>query len=267
MNMICTERSKHRGCGGPAGNLRRLLLRFLSDIRAAVEPAADALRHPMRIAAYRAQLRDQINVFSLRLLPWAAVTALAVGLLAMWRFGRQAAPGMAAGFAAGRIFQDTVVRLSPVMLALALAVACGASFSRSYRSMPSGIRRDIESDASGSFFLPRMLAGLTMLPLMTVLVEAAAALGLFLAAGSGGGGIDFQEFMRGLRIDPGSLELYRTLLLRPALFGLLIAVVVSAVGFRILERGESGWPAWVRSLVISGIGVGTVELILSRGLL
>ncbi|HQG46343.1 MAG TPA: ABC transporter permease, partial [bacterium] len=132
---------------------------------------------------YRRQFLEQIYAFSVKTLPIAAVIAVFIGLGATVQSTYQSSELLTRAILVNVIFKTTILELCPIILSLVLAGKLGASLAAEIGSMK--ISEQIEAletmslDPVGFLVVPRIVAGLLMLPVITIFANALAIFSSF----------------------------------------------------------------------------------------
>ncbi len=224
-----------------------------------------------RLWFYRRQFVEQLYSFSLRTLPIVSIIAVFVGLGAMVQGKYQTSSFIPRAYTINVIFKTTVIELCPVILALVLAGKLGASLAAEIGSMKISDQVDALSAMSlepeGFLVMPRILAGVVMLPVLTVFGNALAVLSNFFVSSVLTQWISAQEFVRGLQIDFRPFEMVLGCAIKPALYGFMITLLGSYFGLRAgggaRGVGQAATNAVVTSAVLIVFGdyyLGTVLL-------
>ncbi len=211
-----------------------------------------------RLWFYRRQFIEQLYNFSVKTLPIASVIAIFVGLASTVQVKYQTSDIIPRYLAVNTIFKTTVIELCPVILALVLAGKLGASLAAEIGSMK--ISEQVEAletmslDPVGFLVLPRLLAGLIMLPVITIYANFLAMFSAFFVSSVAGGWIAPQEFITGMKLGYKSFEVLFGSVIKPAVLGVLITLLGSYFGLRTKGGargvGESSTAAVVVSAVL-----------------
>jgi len=207
---------------------------------------------------YRRQLGEQVYSFLVRTLPIAAVIAVFVGLGAMIQGTYQSSALIPRTYVINVIFKSTIIELCPIILSLVLAGRLGASLAAELGSMK--ISEQVEAletmslDPVGFLVMPRVLAGMIMLPVMATFANFLAMFSVFFIATAVSDWISAKEFVIGLQMNFRPFELYFGSLIKPAINGFFIALIGSYFGLKTrggaLGVGRSSTNAVVASAVL-----------------
>ncbi|GAB4341579.1 MAG: ABC transporter permease [Calditrichia bacterium] len=208
---------------------------------------------------YRRQLVEQMYQFSVKTLPLVAMISVFVGLVATVQGTYQTSDLIPRYFTVNVIYKSTVLELSPVILALVLAGKVGASIAAEIGSMK--ITEQIEALESLSLepiaFLvtPKIVAAIFMLPVVTIFANFFALSSAYFISVKVVGWVSTAEFIRGLKLDFVPFELVLGSVIKPSVFGGMIALVGSFFGLK-TEGGARGvGQAATRAVVVAAVMV------------
>ena len=207
---------------------------------------------------YRRQFLEQLYNFSVKTLPIAAVIAVFVGLGSTVQGKYQTTDIVPRYVVVNAIFKTAVVELCPIILALVLAGKLGASLAAEIGSMK--ISEQVEAletmslEPIGFLVLPRVMAGLIMLPVITIFANFIAMFSSLFASAVVTEWITPREFINGMKLDYKIFEPIFGSVIKPAVFGVLIALLGSYFGLKTKGGakgvGESSTAAVVTSAVL-----------------
>jgi len=224
-----------------------------------------------RLWFYRRQLIEQIYIFSVKTLPIAAIIAVFIGLGATVQGTYQSSDLLSRAITVNVIFKSTILELCPIVLSLVLAGKLGASLAAEIGSMK--ISEQIEAletlslDPVGFLVMPRVVAGLLMLPVITIFANFLAMFSSFFVSAVISEWISPQEFYSGLEMDFKTFEMYFGNLIKPAVYGLMIALVGSHFGLQTSGGARGVGESSTKAVVISAILIVIWDYYLGRLLL
>ncbi len=201
------------------------------------------LKHP---------LWEQMDVMFFGSVPLVILTAIFSGLVTTVQigyYGRGYAPMDYVGVAVAKM---VMIELGPVLSALIVAGRIGAGIAAEIGTMR--VTEQIDSlecmgiDPVRFLVLPRVLAGLVVLPILTVIAEFTAIIASSIAA-KFYIGVPAYIYFHGLRLFFVPLDLWGGLI-KAAAFGLIITLVGSHWGFA-TERGATGVGKATTSAVVT----------------
>jgi len=206
---------------------------------------------------YRRQIFKQLYVFSISTLPIASVIAVFVGLVAMIQATYQTTPIVPRSYTINVIFKSTVLELCPMVLALVLAGKLGASLAAEIGSMKITEQVDaletLSLDPVGFLILPRVTAGLIMLPVITIFANLIALFSVYIAACHLTQWVSPSEFVSGLKMNFRAFELYFGNLIKPAAYGFWIALIGSYFGLKTHGGAVGVGRASTNAVVVSAV--------------
>lgn len=185
---------------------------------------------------YRRQISEQFYGFLVKTIPISLVIAMFVGLGAFVQGSYQSSSFVPRYIIISVIFKSIILELCPVTLALVLAGKLGASLAAEVGSMKISDQIDalhtLSLDPVGFLVLPRVAAGLLMLPIITIFANLVALFTVFFSSVILSDWIAAGEFIKGLQYSPRPFELYFGSLIKPAVFGFVIALIGSFYGLK-----------------------------------
>lgn len=220
---------------------------------------------------YRRQFLEQLYAFSVKTLPIAAVIAVFIGLGATVQSTYQSSELLTRAVLVNVIFKTTILELCPIVLSLVLAGKLGASLAAEIGSMK--ISEQIEAletmslDPVGFLVVPRVVAGMLMLPVITIFANFLAIFSSFFVSAVATDWISPAEFGSGLEMDFKVFELYFGNLIKPSVYGVLIALLGSFFGLRTSGGAKGVGAASTNAVVVSAVFIVIFDYYLGRLLL
>ncbi len=206
---------------------------------------------------YRRQFVEQLYSFSVKTLPITSVIAIFVGLGSTVQGVYQSSALVPRYVIINTIFKSAIIELCPIVLALVLAGKLGASLAAEIGSMK--ITEQIEAldtmslDPVGFLVLSRVLAGLIMLPVMTIFANFLAIFSSYFVSCVATDWISSREFVDGIKSGYKTFEILFGCLLKPAAFGVLISLVGSYFGLRTTGGARGVGEASTAAVVVSAV--------------
>ncbi len=210
-----------------------------------------------KIWFYRRQLVEQLYNFSAKTLPIAAIISIFVGLGSTVQGTYQSSGLIPRYVTVNVIFKSTVIELSPVILALVLAGKLGASLAAEIGSMR--ISEQIEAletmslDPVGFLVMPRVIAGLIMLPVITIFANFLAIFSSFFVSTAISQWVTAHEFVNGLKMDYKSFEIIFGCIIKPAVYGFFISLIGSYFGLKTKGGAKGVGESSTLAVVVSAI--------------
>lgn len=185
---------------------------------------------------YRRQIIEQLYSFSVQTLPITAFIAVFVGLVAMVQGVYQASGLIPRFLIINSVFKTSILELCPVVLSLVLAGKLGASLAAEVGAMRITEQIDalqtMSLDPVGFLVMPRTIAGALMLPSMTIFANLVAMVSAFVGSCVITHWALPQEFYQGMTTDFRAFEIIFGCIIKPTVFGTIIAIVGSFFGLR-----------------------------------
>ncbi len=231
----------------------------------------ETLRSLPRIWFYRRQFIEQLYSFSVNTLPIAAIIAIFVGLGSTVQGSYQASGIVPRSFTVNVIFKSTIIELSPVILSLVLAGKIGASIAAEIGSMK--ITEQIDALETSSLepvaflVMPRVLAVFIMLPVITIFANFLAMLSSFFVSSVLTSWIPASEFVSGLKLNFKIFELFFGSIIKPAVFGVFIALTGCYFGLKTTGGARGVGRGSTNAVVVSAIVVVVLDYYLGELLL
>jgi len=220
---------------------------------------------------YRRQLIEQMYNFSVKTLPIAAIIAIFVGLGSTVQGTYQSSSLVPRSVTVNVIFKSAVIELCPVVLGLVLAGKLGASLAAEIGSMK--ISEQIEAletmslDPLGFLVMPRLLAGIIMVPVITIFANFLAILSAFFSTVVVSKWISSPEFLSGIRTEFKSFEIYFGSIIKPAVYGFFIALIGSYFGLKTRGGAKGVGESSTLAVVVSSVMIVIFDYYLGEWLL
>ena len=206
---------------------------------------------------YRRQFIEQLYSFSIKTLPIAAVISVFVGLGATVQGIYQSSGIIPRYFTVNVVFKSTVIELCPIILSLVLAGKIGASVAAELGSMK--ITEQIDAlkatslDPVGFLVLPRVIAGLIMLPVIVIFANFLAMFSSFFVSSVLSEWVSPNEFINGMKLNYKNFEIIFGSIIKPAVFGLFIALMGSYFGLKTTGGAKGVGKSATNAVVVSAI--------------
>ena len=167
------------------------------------------------------------------------------------------------------VAESIILELGPVLTGLLLAGRIGARYAAELGTMRVTEQIDaLESlgrNPASHLLLPRVIAGLTMVPALVILANAVGVGAGWLAAKQSVG-ITNADFIYGTRAYFRSFDLWYSLL-KALAFGAVVTIIPCYVGFTAKEGAEGVGRATTAAVVMSCVFILLLDLVLARLLL
>ena len=239
---------------GAFGDVGRRVLFSREIVRAFGEPATYL---PLTIHQMRAIGVDSI--------PLAGLVAAFIGAVSAFQTRYQLLPGVPLSTVGWIVRQMVILELGPLLTALVLTGRVGARMTAEIGTMRVTEQIDaletLAYDPVAYLIIPRLLAALVMLPVLTVIANAVGILaGLGISALAAG--VPVVEYNTGLRLTFGSFQVFYSLL-KALLFGGAIAVTCTYEGFITGAGAEGVGRSTARSVVITSVTILALDALIA----
>ena len=225
----------------PLATIGRVFLVFLSAVGRIAIFAATALSHCVRPPFYPSLIGRQMLDIGYYSLPVVGLTALFTGMVLALQSYTGFARFQAEGAVATVVVLSMTRELGPVIAGLMVAGRIGASMAAEIGTMRVTEQIDaletLSFDPVAYLALPRFIAGVVMLPTLTILANATAifsAWAILVTATD----VRTADFMSGLRLSFSGFQVVYSLI-KATLFGAAISFVCSYEGY-VTEAGAEG---------------------------
>lgn len=218
---------------------------------------------------------DRVGVGSL---PIIVLTGVFSGMVLALQGAEELGQFGAASFLGSLVGASMVRELGPVLTGLGVAGRVGSSIAAELGSMRAGEQIDalqtFGTDPIRKLVTPRLLACLVMVPVLTIVMDTVAIIGGMLIA-KGAGGVSPQTFLTGMwsSFAYGGF-IFGVLprdffggLLKPFVFGAVIALVGSYQGLNVKGGAESVGLATTRAVVVSSVIIFALDYFITQLLL
>ncbi len=211
-----------------------------------------ALAEPRTYLPLTVQQMRNIGVDSL---PLAGIVAAFIGAVTAYQTTYQLFPGVELSVVGWITRQSIVLELGPLLTALVLAGRVGARMTAEIGTMRVTEQIDaletLAYDPVAYLVIPRAIAGLTMVPLLTVLAIAigivAGGFTVLVATD-----VRLTDYTSGLRLTFIPFQVYYALI-KATLFGTSIALICSYEGYVTTAGAEGVGRSTARAVVISSV--------------
>ncbi len=252
-------------------NIWRRSLRFFALISDFFDLLVRVVRSIPSTWFYRRQIIEQLYVFSVKTLPVTSVIAIFVGLGAMVQGVYQSTSLVPREAVINTVFKSCIIELCPIVLSLVLAGKLGASLAAEVGSMKITEQIDalwtMSLEPVGFLVLPRIIAGLIMLPTMAIFANLLAMVSAFIASSVVARWTSPQEFYDGLVMGFKSFEILFGSVIKPAAFGLIITTVGSFFGLRTTGGAKGVGESATAAVVVSSVLIVIFDYYLGKLLL
>jgi phospholipid/cholesterol/gamma-HCH transport system permease protein len=251
--------------------LGQKVIEFFTGVYELLSLLLDTIKSLRSVWFYRRQVINQLYVFLVRTLPIAAVISVFLGLGMVIQGVYHSSTLLPRMTTINVIFKTTVYEICPILLSLVLAGKLGGSLAAEIGSMKISEQLDaletLSLDPVGFLVMPRVLAGLIMLPIIMIFANFIALFSVFFISSVVSDWISPGEFLSGLRINVRIFELYFGNFIKPAVYGFLIALVGSYFGLKTRGGALGVGRSSTNAVVVSAILIVIFDYYLDRLLL
>lgn len=215
------------------------------------------LYKPEKVKVFIQRLFHEMNSIGIGSLPIVAITALFIGAVTTVQTAYQLVSGLISKSVIGTIVSDsTMLELGPTITCLVLSGKVGAHISSEIGNMRISEQIDalevMGINAPGYLALPKILAGVIMIPILNIIAITLSIYGGYMA-GELSGILTHEEFVSGARSTFKGFTLVFSMI-KAFTFAFIITSVSSYQGYYTkggaLEVGESSTKAVVYSSVL-----------------
>ncbi len=232
---------------------------------------AETLKQLPRIYFYRRQIIEQFYSLTVSTLPVTSLIAIFIGLGSTVQGTYQTSALTPRYFTANVIFKSTIIELTPIVLSLVLAGKIGGSLAAEIGSMKVSEQIDaletLSLDPVGFLVMPRVLAGIIMLPVMTIFANFLAIFSSFLMSTAVLHWINPGEYVSGMKMGFKAFELYFGNFIKPSIYGFIITFSGSFFGLRTRGGAKGVGIASTTSVVVSAVLIVILDYFLGELLL
>ncbi len=197
----------------------------------------------------------QMMAIGIDSIPLVLITSLFVGAVAAVQAAYQMQDYIPLHFIATVVGKSVVIELGPVLTALVVAGRVGASIAAELGTMRVTEQIDameaLAIDPIDYLVVPRILAGLMMLPVLTVFADALAIFGSYVVA-TLAIGVGHQDFVNGLRLFFNVHDVLGGLV-KSLVFGYAITAMGCYHGFQTQGGAEGVGRATTKAVVASSV--------------
>jgi phospholipid/cholesterol/gamma-HCH transport system permease protein len=244
-----------------AAALGRMILNFFAELGRMLLLLLAVLRYVPRVFKDRRLVLEQMAIVGADSLPLVLLIGSFAGAIAALQatnlFDKFNLIGIARPYVGGSIIAVVFTELTPVFVALVIAGRVGGSMTAQIGTMQVSEQIDalemMAIDKNRYLSMPRVVAALTMMPVLAVFSNVVAIGGAYLIANIKFGfsvSLFFDSALRYFRVSEIMTGLFKS-----ALFGAVTALVGCHVGFMTDGGAEGVGKSTVRSFTISAAAI------------
>jgi phospholipid/cholesterol/gamma-HCH transport system permease protein len=247
----------HHVPGNLYARLSRAILDFFGGVGSRTYFFLDMIRALAEPATYLPQVIKQMGAIGVDSLPLATFVAAFIGGVIALQSRYQLFPGVQLSVIGLISRQMVILELGPLLTGLVLAGRVGAQMTAEIGSMRVTEQIDaletLAYDPMAYLVVPRMIAALIMLPVLTVYADAIGVFSAFLTSVTATDIHPF-DFTAGLRLGFNSFQLFYSIL-KAVMFGGAIAFLCSYEGYVTSAGAEGVGQSTAKAVVISSIWI------------
>lgn len=220
---------------------------FLRDVRRALSESA----------TYRPLIVRQMRLIGVDSVPLVVMVAAFIGAVIAIQIRFQLFPGIQLSIVGLSSRQITILETGPLLTGLVLAGRVGAKMTAEIGTMRVTEQIDaletLAYDPVAYLIVPRLIAAVLMLPILTLMADVVGVFSGALAAVFVGG-LKLAEFKEGVRLGYGHFQVVYSLIKATA-FGGAIAYLCTYEGYVTLTGAEGVGKSTAKAVVISSIWI------------
>ena len=206
---------------------------------------------------WRAQVFHQMRAIGVDSLPLALMVAAFIGGVIAIQIRYQLFPGIALSIVGLSARQIVILETGPLLTGLVLAGRVGAKMTAEIATMRVTEQIDaletLSFDPVAYLVLPRLVAAIIMLPILTIFADAVGVLSGLMAAVTVAG-VQYSQFMEGVKLGYDQFQVTYSLI-KATLFGAAIAFLCTYEGYKTYGGAEGVGKSTAKAVVISSIAI------------
>jgi phospholipid/cholesterol/gamma-HCH transport system permease protein len=245
-----------------------IILGSFAGVGARVYYLRDIIRGLAEPGTYLPETLKQMRAIGVDSLPLASLVAAFIGSVIALQSRYQLFPGVQLSIVGLISRQMIILELGPLLTGLVLAGRVGAQMTAEIGTMRVTEQIDaletLAYDPLAYLVVPRMIAGLIMLPVLTVYADAIGIVAAFLTS-TVATDIHYFDFRDGLRLGFSQFQLFYSLL-KAVMFGGAISFLCTYEGYVASAGAEGVGKATAKAVVIASVWILVLDA-LTAGLL
>lgn len=223
----------------------------------------DVLRGFGQPGTYLPETLRQMRAIGVDSLPLASLVAAFIGSVITIQSRYQLFPGVQLSVVGLISRQMIILELGPLLTGLVLAGRVGAQMTAEIGTMRVTEQIDaletLAFDPVAYLVVPRLIAGLIMVPILTIYADAVGIAAAFLTAILAAG-IHWFDFREGLRLGFSQFQVFYSLL-KAVMFGGAIAFLCSYEGYTTSAGAEGVGKSTAKAVVVASIWILVLDAI------
>lgn len=232
-------------------------LGFLGGVGGRVLFVRDIARAFREGPTWRGQVIHQMRAIGVDSLPLALMVAAFIGGVIAIQIRYQLFPGIALSIVGLSTRQIVILETGPLLTGLVLAGRVGAKMTAEIATMRVTEQVDaletLAFDPVAYLVVPRLVAAIIMLPILTVFADVIGVLSGLMAAVTVAD-VQFAQFMEGVRLGYDQFQVTYSLI-KATLFGAAIAFLCTYEGYTTFGGAEGVGKSTAKAVVISSIAI------------
>ena len=238
-------------------HMGREALSFLAGVGGRIFFARDIFRAFREVPTWRGQVIHQMRAIGVDSLPLALMVAAFIGGVIAIQIRYQLFPGIALSIVGLSTRQIVILETGPLLTGLVLAGRVGAKMTAEIATMRVTEQIDaletLSFDPVAYLVVPRLVAAVIMLPILTIFADVIGVLSGLMAAVTVAD-VQFAQFMEGVRLGYDQFQVTYSLI-KATLFGAAIAFLCTYEGYMTFGGAEGVGKSTAKAVVISSIAI------------
>ena len=238
-------------------SIGRETLGFLDGIGGRVFFLRDIFRAFREVPTWRGQLMHQMRAIGVDSLPLAVMVAAFIGGVIAIQIRYQLFPGIQLSIVGLSTRQIVILETGPLLTGLVLAGRVGAKMTAEIATMRVTEQIDaletLAFDPVAYLVIPRLLAAVIMLPILTVFADVVGVISGMMASVTVAD-VQYAQFMEGVRLGYDQFQVTYSLI-KATLFGGAIAFLCTYEGYLTHGGAEGVGKSTAKAVVISSIAI------------
>jgi len=235
----------------------RETLGFLEGVGGRILFLREIFRAFREVKTWRSQVIHQMRAIGVDSLPLALMVAAFIGGVIAIQIRYQLFPGIALSIVGLSTRQIVILETGPLLTGLVLAGRVGAKMTAEIATMRVTEQVDaletLAFDPVAYLVLPRLVAAIIMLPILTVFADVVGCLSGLMAAVTVAD-VQYAQFMEGIKLGYDQFQVTYSLI-KATLFGAAIAFLCTYEGYQTFGGAEGVGKSTAKAVVISSIAI------------
>lgn len=242
---------------GPFRRVTRVTRAIFGDLGRRIYFTRDIVRALREPGTYLPQLMGQLYAVGVESTALTVITAAFLGAVSAFQTVYQLFPGVALSVVAFISRQSIILELGPLLTGLVLAGRVGARMTAEIGTMRVTEQIDaletLAYDPIAYLVVPRVLACLIMLPLLTILANATAIFSAFVTSVAATA-VTMNDFKEGVRLGYAPFQIVYSMI-KALLYGAAISLVGTYEGYVTGAGAEGVGKSTAKTVVIAAVTI------------